>query len=128
MDIFPLPILNDNYLWLIILNHNKTVIAIDPGDYEPLRLFLQANQLTLTAVLITHHHADHTQGLGELLRHHHVPVYGPAAISGVSHGISEPDTISLPGLDALLHVINIFYLKTWKDFLPGSVRPGRFLR
>ena len=60
----PIPILQDNYVWL--LHHAERAIVIDPGQAEPVQEFLLAHQLTLTAILITHQHADHIGGLAQL--------------------------------------------------------------
>lgn len=98
MEIVPVPILSDNYLWVIISSDRKEVIAVDPGEYQPLRAFLESKQLTLSAVLITHHHHDHIGGLDELLHHHQVPVYGPSHLAQVTHKISELEPIVLGNL------------------------------
>lgn len=62
------PMFNDNYLWLLI-SPQKTVIAVDVGDYALLATYLQAHNLQLTTVFITHHHHDHITGLAELHKH-----------------------------------------------------------
>jgi hydroxyacylglutathione hydrolase len=51
--------------------------VVDPGDAEPILAALQAHGLTLTAILLTHHHADHIGGVTRLLEHSNVPVFGP---------------------------------------------------
>ena len=61
-----IPIFKDNYIWLIVNNQEGKVIAIDPGDAKPLLQFLKTHQLKLEAVLITHHHFDHTNGIEAL--------------------------------------------------------------
>ena len=62
LRLVPVPMFSDNYLWLLIAPNGNTV-AVDVGDYDVLDAYLQAHQLTLTTVLITHHHRDHTAGL-----------------------------------------------------------------
>lgn len=59
------PMFDDNYLWLLV-SPQKTVIAVDVGDYALLAHYLQAHDLRLTTVFITHHHHDHITGLAEL--------------------------------------------------------------
>ena len=62
----PIPAFEDNYIWLLTEGGGNAVV-VDPGDAEPVLERLSAERLTLTSVLITHHHYDHTGGLDELL-------------------------------------------------------------
>lgn len=98
MDIQPLPAFEDNYIWLLRAGHR--VVAVDPGDALPVRRYLEEQGASLAAILLTHHHGDHTGGVADLLSHASVPVFGPAgeAIAGVSMPLREGDSISLPGL------------------------------
>lgn len=66
-NIIALPAFNDNYIWLIQQGDHCAVV--DPGDATPVLAYIQQHELTLTDVLITHHHWDHTDGLEELLSH-----------------------------------------------------------
>ena len=55
---------DDNYIWVI---HNDThCIVVDPGQAEGVLHYLQEHQLTIAAILVTHHHYDHTGGVEEL--------------------------------------------------------------
>lgn len=56
---------SDNYIYLYRYNINKA-IAIDPGDSKPVLKELEKNNLTLTAILLTHHHNDHAGGASKL--------------------------------------------------------------
>jgi hydroxyacylglutathione hydrolase len=68
----------DNYIWLIEPPRTQgRVIAVDPGDAQPVLAELQRLGLSLAAILLTHHHPDHVGGVPELLRHGPVPVIGP---------------------------------------------------
>ncbi len=97
MNLIPLPAFDSNYIWL--LHDGQYAVAVDPGDAGPVRTFLDRHGLTLAAVLLTHHHADHTGGVAALLRDSSapVPVFGPARerIAGVDHPLGEGDTVSL---------------------------------
>lgn len=53
-------------------------LIVDPGDAAPVLAALERHGLALEAILVTHHHHDHTDGLPVLLEHFAVPVYGPA--------------------------------------------------
>lgn len=102
INIQTLPAFSDNYIWLILLE-GKQAAVIDPGDAHPVMAALKQQGLTLTAILITHHHYDHIDGI-ETLRHHYpgVPVYGPDTpqIPQVTHPVIDGDIITL-GLDPL---------------------------
>lgn len=67
LEIKSIPAFNDNYIWLI-QNSDKRCAIVDPGDAKPVLEFLQANELTLEAILITHHHNDHIGGVPDLVR------------------------------------------------------------
>ena len=55
---------SDNYIWLITTNEGNLVI--DPGESQPVINYLQKHTLTLTDILITHHHFDHVEGVLDL--------------------------------------------------------------
>lgn len=87
---------SDNYIW--VLHDQSRAIAVDPGDATPLLAFLAQQQLALSAVWITHHHADHIGGLPQLGSHFPgLPVYGPAGVSGVTQAVGEGDTLTAFG-------------------------------
>ncbi len=90
-------------------NAGTHVVAVDPGDAAPVLEFLERQDLTLAAILCTHHHADHVGGVIELTRAHSVPVYGPAndAIKGVTDRVREGDTVTLPALGVSFRVLEI---------------------
>ncbi|MBY0377286.1 MAG: hydroxyacylglutathione hydrolase [Gammaproteobacteria bacterium] len=75
ITIEPIHAFTDNYIWAIC--YDKTVWVVDPGDAEPVIAYLQAKKLTLSGVLITHHHHDHCGGVKALRERYAIPVYGP---------------------------------------------------
>ena len=64
MTLLPLPAFQDNYLW--VLHDGHRALVVDPGDASPVSEFLQRTGLQLDAILVTHHHADHTGGVQQL--------------------------------------------------------------
>lgn len=100
-DIFPVPAFEDNYIWAFSDATGKQACVVDPGDAEPVVAYLRQTGRTLSHVLITHHHADHTGGLQKLTELFSPLVYGPEnpAIHGVSHRLAEGAQFELFGCD-----------------------------
>ena len=96
LEIVPIPAFADNYIWALL--RDGRCVVVDPGDAAPVFAFLAARHLTLDAIVITHHHADHVGGIAALTARWPVPVYGPAAenIVGVTHALAEGDQVALP--------------------------------
>ncbi len=107
MDIVPLPAFRDNYIWL--LRRGDVAAVVDPGDARPVLDYLKREKLALRAILLTHHHADHTGGVEELMAHAGPPVFGPAdeGIAGITVPLREPAVIRVPGLDLELAVLDV---------------------
>ena len=74
INIEPIEAFSDNYIWLITTNEGS--IVIDPGESQNLLKILKENNLNLKAILITHHHFDHTGGINEILLEKSIDVYG----------------------------------------------------
>jgi len=90
MNLVPLPAFADNYIWM--LHAGGHVIVVDPGDAKPVFDFLERGHLQLAAILVTHHHADHTGGVNALRDATGAPVFGPA-----NETIPEPYTPLVEG-------------------------------
>ncbi len=64
-NVIAIPALQDNYIWLIA--EGSDAIVVDPGEAAPVLKKCEEEKLTVSTVLITHHHADHTGGIKEVL-------------------------------------------------------------
>lgn len=76
MKLIPLPAFSDNYIWL--LHDAQQALVVDPGDAQPVLAALQQLGLQLQAILVTHHHSDHTGGVAALRQATGANVFGPA--------------------------------------------------
>ncbi|EKO3378447.1 hydroxyacylglutathione hydrolase [Vibrio fluvialis] len=97
LHIKSIPAFNDNYIWLI-QNSDRRCAVVDPGDATPVLDYLSQHELTLEAILITHHHNDHIGGVPELVRQYpNVDVVGPAQepIPTLTHPVDAGDQIEL---------------------------------
>ncbi|ADD79419.1 hydroxyacylglutathione hydrolase [Candidatus Riesia pediculicola] len=69
----------DNYIW--ILEHHKVCVIVDPGQSEKVLNFLEKKGFFPTAILITHHHYDHTGGILNIKRKYpRVDVFAPKEV------------------------------------------------
>jgi hydroxyacylglutathione hydrolase len=107
LEIVPVGAFKDNYVWT--LRSGKHAAVVDPGDARPVLEYLSREKLELSAILATHHHADHVGGIAELRRHREVPVYGPRGepIPTLTHPVSEGDTVKVPELGVSFSVLDI---------------------
>jgi hydroxyacylglutathione hydrolase len=99
MKLIPIPAFNDNYIWL--LHHERRALVVDPGDAQPVLAILQQEDLTLEAILVTHHHGDHTGGVAALRQATGTGVFGPVGepLPEPLTRVQEGDTVSALGLN-----------------------------
>jgi len=107
LSIIPIPAFRDNYIWAV--QEGRYAAVVDPGDAKPVLHWLDANGVELSAILATHHHADHVGGVPALRARYDVPVYGPAheSIPQRTHALGEGDRIIVPGIELGLSVFDI---------------------
>jgi hydroxyacylglutathione hydrolase len=106
--ITPIRAFMDNYIW-VIHGPDSHVALVDPGDAEPVLAYLEKEKLNPVAILITHHHSDHTGGIPQLLEHFDIPVYGPddGRIPSVTHPLHHDDLVHLPELTTNFRVMEV---------------------
>ena len=105
--VVPIPAFNDNYIWS--LERGGMAAIVDPGDAAPVIAYLDAQGLSLAAILVTHHHPDHIGGIPAILAKRPVPVYGPSKedIGAVTVTVQEGDRVELRELGATFRVIEV---------------------
>lgn len=108
MHVVPLPALADNYIWLLHDDRNQAIV-VDPGEAAPVEAALVSRGLTLRAILLTHHHADHVGGAGRLHDLYHVPVYAPddERIKVATHRLKDGEVLQLQEPAALFEIIAV---------------------
>jgi hydroxyacylglutathione hydrolase len=108
LHVVPLPALADNYIWLLHDDRGDAIV-VDPGEAAPVEAALRARKLTLRAILLTHHHADHIGGAGALRENHQVPVYAPVddRIDIATHRVKDSETLTLQQPSARFDIIAV---------------------
>jgi hydroxyacylglutathione hydrolase len=96
--------LKDNYGVLVHDPASGATASIDAPEAAPVEAALAAAGWTLTDILVTHHHGDHTGGIAELKRRHRCRVTAPRReaekIPEVDVAVGEGDTVAVGGLSA----------------------------
>ena len=106
-----LPAFEDNYFWLVhgTGDAHRQVAVVDPGDAATVLAALESQGLTLAAILVTHHHADHIGGVATLAARFAVPVYGPSRedIPARTTAVGEGDQVHLAALGLRFRVFDV---------------------
>jgi len=100
----PVPILSDNYAWMLRDEATGTVGIVDPADAKAIIAALEKAGGRLDLILLTHHHADHVAGTDEVRARFGCPVVGAAAdahrLPRLDRGLREGDEVALGGAKA----------------------------
>ena len=123
-EILLIPAFKDNYIWLLVRDGRAAVV--DPGDAAPVMARLEALQLRLETILITHHHADHQGGVAELVERWHPRVFGPAeeSITGCTDPLSGGEMIDVLGERVAVLAVGGHTLGHIAYYVPGAVFCG----
>ena len=115
MQVFRLPVLADNYVFLLFDPVDRTAAVVDPAVASPVLNKLADLDASLVAILNTHHHFDHVGGNRELLSHFpDAAVYGSGVdrdrIPGITVELQDGDRVEFAG-----EIADVF-------FVPGHTR------
>ena len=109
LKVTPVRAFRDNYIWLIHGEDPRRVAIVDPGDARPVLAALESGGLEAVAILLTHHHPDHSGGIPALRQALDIPAWGPAGepVAGLTHHVGGGDHVDLPRLGLSFAVMDI---------------------
>ncbi|RBI85698.1 hydroxyacylglutathione hydrolase [Rhodosalinus halophilus] len=99
LEIVTVPCLSDNYAYLAHDAETGTTAVVDVPEAAPILAALEGRGWRADIVLLTHHHADHVQGLGALSERFSPRVVGAAAdahrLPPLDVEVREGDTVEI---------------------------------
>ena len=99
LDVRAISAFSDNYIWLLT-DGGRQACVVDPGDAAPVIAALEAADLELATILVTHHHPDHVGGVAALReRWPETIVYGPRGSPArcITQALGDADRITVFG-------------------------------
>ena len=96
-ELITIPCLSDNYAFILYNVENRSAFLVDAPEADPINEVLSKNNLNLEKIFLTHHHADHIDGLDKILEKHSAVTIGAKA-----------DIHRLPKLDEYVEAGDLF--------------------
>lgn len=138
MKITSIPMLEDNYSYIIVPTDTAQSILVDPSESEPLFNFLEKNpEIKIKSILLTHKHWDHIGGLNEFMQKYSqkeknmkIDIFAgvkenlPAVNNNLKGGekLKLADDIEMIGYAAPCHTRGhmLYYLNSLKGFIKNK--------
>lgn len=79
LDIVRIPVLSDNYVWLVHEPESQATMVVDPAVADPVLAAAAERGWTITDIWNTHWHPDHTGGNAAIKETTGCTITGPAA-------------------------------------------------
>lgn len=109
LDIIRIPVLSDNYIWLVHEPDSGETMVVDPALAEPVLTEAESRGWKITQIWNTHWHGDHTGGNAEIKAATGCIITGPAAeaarIASLDIHVAGGDIVRLGAVQA--HVIDV---------------------
>ncbi|MEA3049171.1 MAG: hydroxyacylglutathione hydrolase [Sphingomonadales bacterium] len=105
LEIVPVPVLSDNYVWLVHDADSGETVAVDPSVADPVLAEAEARGWRITQVWNTHWHPDHTGGNDSIRDATGCTITGPAEAERVSRMdriVAGGDRVRIGGIEAEL--------------------------
>lgn len=104
MKIITIPVLSDNYAYLVIDEATNEAGVVDPSEAGPVAEAVKREGVNFTTIINTHHHWDHVGGNKELVQAYpNLRVYGhkrdETRTPCISRLVDEGDTVSIGNLE-----------------------------
>ncbi|NXK80437.1 PNKD hydrolase, partial [Amazona guildingii] len=98
VKILPIPVLSNNYSYLVIDTSSGSAAAIDPSDPLAVQAAIEKEGVILEAIFCTHKHWDHSGGNAELCQQHSsCKVYGSAldSVPDLTNPLTDREKVSV---------------------------------
>lgn len=99
LEIHQIPVLSDNYVYLAHDHETGQTAVVDPATSDEVFAALEEKGWTLTHILNTHHHPDHTGGNEVIKKRTGCIIVGPRAerarIPGIDVAVGDGDAYAL---------------------------------
>ncbi|MCC6479449.1 MAG: hydroxyacylglutathione hydrolase [Sphingomonadaceae bacterium] len=109
LEIIRIPVLSDNYVWLVHEPVSGETMVVDPAVAAPVLAEAEARGWTITQIWNTHWHPDHTGGNAAIREATGCTITGPAAeaerIPTLDRTVTEGDVARLGAIEA--HVLDV---------------------
>ena len=106
LSITPLPILSDNYAYLLRCAETGVTAIVDPAEEAPCIAAIEAAGGRLDMILLTHHHGDHIAAAEPLRAKYGARIVGAKAdahrLPSLDRAVVEGDTVKIGNATALV--------------------------
>lgn len=106
VEILRVPVLSDNYVWLMHDPESGETVVVDPAVAEPVLAAAEAKGWTISQIWNTHWHSDHVGGNAEIKAATGCTVTGPAAeadkIPTLDRAVREGDSVTIGAIPAMV--------------------------
>lgn len=109
LEVVRIPVLADNYVWLLHDDASGETVVIDPAVAEPVMAAARARGWTISQIWNTHWHGDHVGGNAAIKAATGCTITGPAAeaekIETLDRYVADSDTVHIGDHHALVMAV-----------------------